>query len=123
LLQVHLRRHESRTLENAETQRDPTPPHQGHRDALLRRTNPLWNEGLSIPTFHGRSIFATSNITEPLDSISLEEESAFENSNLLHQGFTTTSEDAYLEEYEGLQISDESHRSLIEEFPVSQNLL
>ncbi|OBT95257.1 hypothetical protein VE01_07622 [Pseudogymnoascus verrucosus] len=117
LLQVHLRRHESRTLENTETQRDPTPPHQGHRDALLRRTNPLWNEGLSIPTFHGRPIFATSNVTEPLDSISLEEESAFENSNLLHHGFTTTSEDAYLEEYEGLQISDESHRSLMEEFP------
>jgi hypothetical protein len=40
LLQVHLRRHETRIFENAERQREPTPPHQGHRDELLRKTNP-----------------------------------------------------------------------------------
>ncbi|KAE9374998.1 hypothetical protein N431DRAFT_438346 [Stipitochalara longipes BDJ] len=40
LLQVHLRRHEIRSFENTEGQREPTPPHQGHRDDLLRKTNP-----------------------------------------------------------------------------------
>ncbi|KFZ11204.1 hypothetical protein V502_07678 [Pseudogymnoascus sp. VKM F-4520 (FW-2644)] len=117
LLQVHLRRHESRTLDNAEPQRDPTPPHQGHRDALLRKTNPLWNEGLSPPTFHGRPIFAASSVTEALDPISLEEESLFENADLPRQEFIATLENAYLEAYEAPQISDQSHRSLMEEFP------
>lgn len=119
MLQVHLRRHESRTLDNAEPQREPTPPHQGHRDALLRKTNPLWNEGLSPPTFHGRPIFAASSVTEPLDPVSLEEESLFENADLPRQEFIATLENAYLEAYEAPQISDQSHRSLMEEFPVS----
>lgn len=46
LLQVHLRRHESRSFENIERVREKTPSHQGHRDALLRKTNPLWDDAL-----------------------------------------------------------------------------
>ena len=47
LLQVHLRRHEDKSLESHERSRDASPPHQGHRDALLRKTNPLWDEHTS----------------------------------------------------------------------------
>ncbi|KFY01612.1 hypothetical protein O988_02645 [Pseudogymnoascus sp. VKM F-3808] len=123
LLQVHLRRHESRTLDNTEPQRDPTPPHQGHRDALLRKTNPLWNGGLSPTTFHGRPTFAASNVTEQLDPISFEEESSFRNAKLPRQESITTLENAYVEAYEAPQIPNQSHRSLMEEFPELNHIL
>lgn len=48
-------------MERVEEQRSQSPPHQGYRDALLRKSNPLWEENLlPLDLAGGRPIFDPS---------------------------------------------------------------
>jgi len=52
-------------METTEIQNSPSPPHQGHRDELLRKSNLLW-EGNTLPLYlgGGRSNFNPSTASE-----------------------------------------------------------
>jgi hypothetical protein len=47
-------------MEVAERQNSATPPHQGHRDELLRKSNPLWEGNLPQVDLVGRQSFDPS---------------------------------------------------------------
>ena len=50
-------------MEVVERQKSQSPPHKGHRDELLRKSNPLWEENLlPLDLAGGRPIFEPSTI-------------------------------------------------------------
>jgi hypothetical protein len=48
-------------MEVVERQKSQSPPHKGHRDELLRKSNPLWEENhLQLDLAGGRPVFDPS---------------------------------------------------------------
>jgi hypothetical protein len=122
LLQVHLRRHESRSFEKSEGRREITPPHTGHRNALLGRTNSLWNDDLPTLVTLRMPISTLSNALEPLDhvdttDIPLVGARHHESQSVRH--ISGTAPNNCDTEFHGVRhISNHDYNSLIFEFPV-----
>lgn len=109
-------------MERVGAQGDVSPPHQGHRNVLLRRTNPHWNEEISSQPLPSRPVLTSSlntlyvpNQIAPDDGSHLEDEphQLSEESIAVPSGV----EARYVP-----QISHQDYNFLILEFPVSYNL-
>lgn len=123
LLQVHLRRHENRSFEKSEENREITPPHTGHRNTLLRRTNLLWNDDVPTLVTGERSILTLSGDFESLRHVNTNFIPLIGAHSLEPQSeryiSVTTPSSCDTELHCARHMSNQDYNSLIFEFPVS----